>query len=189
MVARLFEAGVIDNSGKFNRELDTDRIRKTDEIWEYVVAFKEATQIDRDIAITESDIDNLIRAKGAMFSAAHTLLEEVGLTIDSIEEVILAGGFGSYVDLESAMTIGLLPETDLDKVTYLGNGSLLGCKMNGLTNRLRKDVGKVVSMMTNFELAETPSYMDHYMASLFLPHTDLNAFPRLKKKLEALKKK
>ena len=189
MVARLFETGVVDNSGKFNRDLDTDRIRKTDDIWEYVVAFKDATQIDRDIALTESDIDNLIRAKGAMYSAAHTLLEEVGLTIDSIEEIILAGGFGSYVDLESAMTIGLLPETDLDKVTYLGNGSLLGCKMNGLTNRLRKDVADVVNMMTNFELAETASYMDHYMASLFLPHTDLNAFPRLKMKIEALKKK
>jgi uncharacterized 2Fe-2S/4Fe-4S cluster protein (DUF4445 family) len=188
IVARLFETGVIDNSGKFNRELDTKRIRKVDDIWEYVVAFKEATQIDRDIAITESDIDNLIRAKGAMYSAAHTLLQEVGLTIDSIEEIILAGGFGSYVDLESAMTIGLLPETDLDKVIYLGNGSLLGCKMNGLTNRLRKDVGEVVNMMTNFELAETPSYMDHYMASLFLPHTDLNSFPNLKEKLEALKK-
>ncbi|MCD4741017.1 MAG: ASKHA domain-containing protein [Desulfobacteraceae bacterium] len=189
IAARLFETGVIDNAGKFNQGLDIERIRKTDNVWEYVLAFKEATQIDRDIAITESDIDNLIRAKGAMYSAAHTLLEEVGLTIDSIERIILAGGFGSYVDLESAMTIGLLPETDLDKVTYLGNGSLLGCKMNGLTNRLRKDVGEVVNMMTNFELAETNSYMDHYIASLFLPHTDLNAFPRLKKKLEVLKKK
>ncbi len=187
IVARLFEAGVIDNSGKFNRDLDTDRIRKTDDIWEYVIAFKKATQIDRDIAITESDIDNLIRAKGAMYSAVHTLLEEVGLTMESIEEIILAGGFGSYVDLESAMIIGLLPETDLTKITYLGNGSLLGCRMNGLTNRLRRDVGKVVNMMTNFELAETSSYMDHYMASLFLPHTDLDSFPKLKKRLESLK--
>ncbi|MCP3900583.1 MAG: DUF4445 domain-containing protein, partial [Desulfobacteraceae bacterium] len=126
IVARLFETGVIDNRGKFNRELDTERIRKTEDIWEYVVVFKDATQIDRDIAITESDIDNLIRAKGAMYSAVETLLEEVGLTIDSVEEIILAGGFGSYVDLESAMIIGLLPETDLEKITYLGNGSLLG---------------------------------------------------------------
>ncbi|MCP3899823.1 MAG: ATP-binding protein, partial [Desulfobacteraceae bacterium] len=109
--------------------------------------------------------------------------------IDSVEEIILAGGFGSYVDLESAMIIGLLPETDLEKITYLGNGSLLGCSMNGLTNRLRRDVGKVVNMMTNFELAETPSYMDHYMASLFLPHTDLESFPKLKKRLEIINKK
>ncbi len=185
IVARLFETGVIDNRGKFDRTLDTDRIRMGEDVWEYVLVWKDATQIDRDISITEPDIDNLIRAKGAMYSGAQTLLEEVGLTINDIEEVILAGGFGSYIDLEKAMTIGLLPETDPARVTYLGNSSLLGAKMSSFTNRLRRDVGEVVKMMTNFELAETPSYMDHYMGALFLPHTNLSDFPRLKARLEA----
>jgi uncharacterized 2Fe-2S/4Fe-4S cluster protein (DUF4445 family) len=185
IVARLFETGVIDNRGKFDRTLGTDRIRKREDVWEYVLVWKDATQIDRDISITEPDIDNLIRAKGAMYSGAQTLLEEVGLTINDIEEVILAGGFGSYIDLEKAMTIGLLPETDPARVTYLGNSSLLGAKMSSFTNRLRRDVGEVVKMMTNFELAETPSYMDHYMGALFLPHTNLSDFPRLKARLDA----
>ncbi len=185
IVARLFETGVIDNRGKFDRTLDTDRIRKREDVWEYVLVWKDATQIDRDISITEPDIDNLIRAKGAMYSGAQTLLEEVGLTINDIQEVILAGGFGSYIDLEKAMTIGLLPETDPERVTYLGNSSLLGAKMSSFTNHLRRDVGEVVKMMTNFELAETPSYMDHYMGALFLPHTNLSDFPRLKARLEA----
>ncbi|MFO7752923.1 MAG: ASKHA domain-containing protein [Desulfobacteraceae bacterium] len=184
IVARLFEAGVIDNSGKFNRNLDTDRVRQTDDIWEYVLVWKDSTQIDRDIAVTEPDIDNLIRAKGAMYSAAHTLLEEIGLTINDIEDIVLAGGFGNYVDLESATIIGLLPETESGTITYLGNGSLLGCRMNCLTNSLRRDVGHVVNMMTNFELAETNSYMDHYMGSLFLPHTELHYFPKVKERLE-----
>ncbi|MBI9088451.1 MAG: DUF4445 domain-containing protein [Desulfobacterium sp.] len=188
IVARLFEIGVIDNRGKFDRTLSTDRIRKREDVWEYVLVRKDATQIDRDISINELDIDNLIRAKGAMYSGAQTLLEEVGLTINDIEEVILAGGFGSYIDLEKAMTIGLLPETDPERVTYLGNSSLLGAKMSSFTNRLRRDVGEVVKMMTNFELAETPSYMDHYMGALFLPHTNLSDFPRLKARLEATKR-
>ncbi|ACN16156.1 Fdx8 [Desulforapulum autotrophicum HRM2] len=187
IVARLFEAGVIDNRGKFNQALGLDRIRQREGVWEYVLVWQDATQIDRDISITEPDIDNLIRAKGAMYSAAQTLLEEVGLTIGDIEEVILAGGFGSYIDLEKAMTIGLLPEVDPNHVTYLGNSSLLGAKMSSFTNRLRRDVGEVVRMMTNFELAETPSYMDHYMGALFIPHTDLGAFPRLAARLELLK--
>ncbi len=187
IVARLFEAGVIDNRGKFNRDLGTDRIRVTDDVWEYVLVWKEASDIGRDISITETDIDNLIRAKGAMYSAAHTLLDEIGLTISDIEQIILAGGFGSYVDLESAMIIGLLPETDPDSVIYLGNGSLLGCRMNCLTNSLRKVVKNVVNMMTNFELAETTSYMDHYMGALFLPHTELDLFPKTKARLESLK--
>ncbi|MCP4116807.1 MAG: DUF4445 domain-containing protein [Desulfobacteraceae bacterium] len=187
IAARLFEIGLIDNRGKFDQTLDIDRIRQRDGVWEYVLVWKDATQIDRDISITEPDIDNLIRAKGAMYSGAQTLLEEVGLTIHDIEEVILAGGFGSYIDLEKAMTIGLLPEIDPVRVTYLGNGSLLGAKMSSFTNRLRRDVAKVVKMMTNFELAETPSYMDHYMGALFLPHTNLTDFPRLKARLAAIK--
>ncbi|MEH0021233.1 MAG: ASKHA domain-containing protein [Desulfobacter sp.] len=188
LAGRLLETGVIDSRGKFNQALDTPRIRQTDDIWEYVLVYKDDTQIDRDITITEPDLDNLIRAKGAMYSAALTLLEEIGLGIMDVERIILAGGFGSYVDLESAITIGLLPEIEPDKVTYLGNGSLLGCKINCLTNSLRRNVGEVVNMMTNFELASTPSYMDHYMGALFLPHTELNYFPKVKARLEALRK-
>ncbi len=188
LVAKLLETGVIDSRGKFDRSLETSRIRQTDEIWEYVLVYEKDNGIDRDIAITEPDIDNLIRAKGAMYSAALTLLEEIGLKITDIERIILAGGFGSYVDLESAITIGLLPEIDPEKVTYLGNGSLLGCKINSLTNALRRDVAKVVNMMTNFELASTTSYMDHYMGALFLPHTELNYFPKVKERLERLHK-
>ncbi|NOX34834.1 MAG: DUF4445 domain-containing protein [Deltaproteobacteria bacterium] len=186
LAAKLLETGIIDSRGKFNRSLETPRVRKTDDIWEYVLVYKENTQIDRDITITEPDLDNLIRAKGAMYSAALTLLEEIGLKVNDIERVILAGGFGSYVDLQSAITIGLLPEIEPEKVTYLGNGSLLGCKINSLTNALRRDVANVVNMMTNFELASTPSYMDHYMGALFLPHTEMNYFPKVKKRLELL---
>lgn len=185
MVAAMFEAGVIDSRGTFNRALETDRIRKTDDIWEYVVVWKDETQIERDVVLTEPDIDNLIRAKGAVYSGCQTLLEEVGLGINDIEHVILAGGFGSYIDLEKAMAIGFLPETDPEKVTFIGNGSLMGAKMSSLTNRLRKDVGEVTNTMTNFELADTPSYMDHYIAALFLPHTDLNLFPKLKARMDA----
>jgi len=189
IVAQLFEAGVIDNRGKFNRELDTDRIRKKDDIWEYVIVKQELTSIDRDITINEPDIDNLIRAKGAMYSGALTLLEEVGLSIVDVEQVYLAGGFGSYIDLEKAMTIGLLPEMEPEKIIYIGNGSLRGCKINAMTNSFRRQVTNVVKMMTNFELAETSSYMDHYIAALFLPHTELNYFPKLKKRLDELHKR
>jgi uncharacterized 2Fe-2S/4Fe-4S cluster protein (DUF4445 family) len=184
IVATIFEMGIIDNQGKFNRDLDTPRIREVEGIWEYVLAWKDETQIDRDIVITEIDIENLIRAKGAIYSACMTLLAEVGMGIQDIEHIILAGGFGSYVDLAKSMTIGLLPEIDADRVIFVGNGSLMGAKMSALTNRIRRDVVEVTRKMTNFELSETASYMDNYVAALFLPHTDLNQFPELKKRLE-----
>jgi uncharacterized 2Fe-2S/4Fe-4S cluster protein (DUF4445 family) len=188
IVAGLFENNVIDNLGRFDRSLNTDRIRENEGIYEYVLARADVTRIDRDIVITEPDIDNLIRAKGAMFSGCMTLLNEVGLGIHEIDRIILAGGFGSYVDLERAMTIGLLPETDPDKVVFIGNGSLTGATMICLANHLRKNVVDVMNRMTNFELSETPSYMNNYMASLFLPHTDMDQFPKLKARINNGKK-
>jgi uncharacterized 2Fe-2S/4Fe-4S cluster protein (DUF4445 family) len=189
MAAVMFETGLINNSGKFARDLGTPRVRCTEGIWEYVVAWKAETQIDRDIVLTELDLENLIRAKGAIYSGCMTLLEEVGLSMDSIERIILAGGFGSYIDLEKAMTLGLLPEIDPERVTYIGNGSLMGARMSSLTNAIRQDVVEVTSRMTNFELSETASYMNNYVAAMFIPHTEIEKFPRLKKRMEVRNKK
>ena len=184
MVGVMFEIGLINSLGKYERELDTPRLRGNNGIWEFVLAWADETQIDRDIVLTEIDIENLIRAKGAIYSGCVTLLEEVGMGIQDLDRIILAGGFGSYVDLEKAMTIGLLPEIDPAGITFIGNGSLSGARMSALTNRIRQDVVKVTRMMTSFELSETVSYMNNYVAALFLPHTDMNLFPKLKTRLE-----
>jgi len=185
ITARLFEARVINNIGKFDRDLNSDRLRENDGVYEYVLAQKHKSALDRDIVITENDIGNLIRAKGAIFSGCQTLLEAVGYKIADIDRIVLAGGFGSHIDIEMAMTIGLLPEIDPDKITYIGNGSLLGARMCAVTNWLRKDVVNVMKRMTNFELSETPSYMARYVAALFLPHTDLDLFQKVKGRLYA----
>jgi uncharacterized 2Fe-2S/4Fe-4S cluster protein (DUF4445 family) len=83
------------------------------------------------------------------------------------------------------MVIGLLPEVDPERVTFIGNGSLMGARMSSLTNRIRQDVVSVTQKMTNFELSETPSYMDNYIAAMFLPHTEIEKFPRVKARMEA----
>lgn len=176
IIATLFECGVLDQSGHYNRELNTERIRKGRSGYEFVLVWAEESGIERDIVLTEVDIENFIRAKGAIYAGLTTLLGEVGLTVMDIEQVILAGAFGSYVDLDSAMTVGLLPEIDPAKCMYVGNGSLMGCRMSELSNHIRRDVVKTLHMMTSFELSEVPSYKDQYVASLFLPHTDENLF-------------
>jgi uncharacterized 2Fe-2S/4Fe-4S cluster protein (DUF4445 family) len=187
MVAVMFEMEIINNQGKFNRQLNTPRIREKEGVWEYVLAWRDETRIDRDVVLTEIDIENLIRAKGAIYSGFMTLLTEIGMGIQDIERIILAGGFGSYVDLEKAMTIGLLPEIELERITYVGNGSLMGAKMSSLTNCIRRDVVEVTRKMTNFELSETISYKDNYVAALFLPHTDMDQFPKLKARIQKRK--
>ncbi len=176
IVATLFEHGVLNQSGKFNN-LDTPRIREGRNGFEYVLAWENECAADHDVVLNEVDIDNFIRAKGAIFAGVATLLEQVGLQVSDLEQIILAGGFGSYIDLDSAMTVGLLPEVDPDKILYVGNGSLMGAWMSELSNHIRKDVVRVVRKMTSFELSEIPAFKDHYMASTFLPHTDLSLFP------------
>ncbi|MBW1649516.1 MAG: DUF4445 domain-containing protein [Deltaproteobacteria bacterium] len=189
IIAEMFLAKIINGRGKFDKTLNTKRIRENNGIHEYVLAWADQTQINKDITLTEIDIENLIRAKGAIYSGAMTLLNEVGLSVSDLDRIIIAGGFGSFIDLEKATIIGLLPEIDTEKVTFIGNGSLLGAKICSLNNNIRKDVVKVTKMMTNFELSETVSYMDNYTAALFLPHTDINLFPNLKKKMAKPKKK
>lgn len=177
MIGELFEAGVLDQRGRFVRDREHPRLREGRSGYEYVVVWAEESGIEHDIVLTEVDIDNFIRAKGAIYAGIQTLLAEVGLTVADLEEVILAGGFGSYIDLDSAITVGLLPEMDTEKMIYVGNGSLMGCRMSELSNHIRKDVVAAFQRMTGFELSEVPSYRDHYVASLFLPHTDTTLFP------------
>ena len=177
IVATLFEHGVINQSGKFN-DLDTPRIRSGRSGMEYVLAWQDECAADHDIVLNEVDIDNFIRAKAAIFAGVSTLLQQVGLQVGDLEQIILAGGFGSYIDLDSAMTVGLLPEVEPEKIVYVGNGSLMGAWMSELSNHIRKDVVEVVRKMTSFELSEIPDFTDQYVASIFLPHTDLSLFPK-----------
>ena len=152
---------------------------------EYVLAWEKDAGVDHDIVINEVDIENFIRAKAAIFAGTKTLIEEVGLQVSDLQQIILAGAFGSYIDIDCAMTVGLLPEVDPDKVMYVGNGSLMGARMSELSNHIRKDVVEVVGRMTSFELSEVNSFTDQYMASMFLPHTDLTLFPSTAARLPA----
>ncbi len=183
IVATLFEHGIIDQRGKFNRGLKTPRIRQGRSGYEYVLAWKDEIRGESDIVINEADIDNFIRAKAAIYAGIMTLLGNVGLEVTDLEQVILAGAFGSYIDLDCAMTVGLLPDVAPEMVKYVGNGSLVGARMSELSNHIRQDVVDVVHRMTSFELSEVDSFKDHYVASLFLPHTDSSLFPSVRKRL------
>ncbi len=183
IVSELLEAKVIDQQGKFNRSLDHPRIREGREGWEYVLAWGQDSLIGEDIVITEVDLDNLMRAKGAMYAGYQTLLDSVGLGFDDLDRVIMAGNFGAYIDLEKAICIGLLPDVDRDKFFYLGNASMLGCQISlSDVDRFRERV-EVRQLITNLELAENNEFMSYYMASLFLPHTDMSLFPSVREKL------
>jgi uncharacterized 2Fe-2S/4Fe-4S cluster protein (DUF4445 family) len=176
-VAELLEACVIGQNGKFNTQLKSPRIREGTDNYEYVLAWANETQIDQDIVITEVDIDNLIRAKAAMYAGCHTLSRSVNITCSDFEQVILAGNFGSSLNIEKAITIGLLPDIPRDRFTFIGNASLSGARLVAFSEDMLDDSRKVAQMMTNIELSENPDFNNNYIAALFLPHTDQNSFP------------
>ncbi len=183
IVSELLEAGVIDQQGKFDRKLNHPRIREEVNGYEYVLAWGKDSMTGEDIVITEVDLDNLIRAKGAMYAGYQTLLESVGMGFADLDRVILAGNFGSYIDLERAICIGLLPDISRDRFFYLGNASLLGAQIS-LTDHVRfRERLDVSRLMTNMELAESPEFMNNYVAALFLPHTNMEFFPTVREKL------
>ena len=182
-VAELLEAGIINQKGKFNNDLPTSRIRQSDDVYEYVLARAPETQIGRDIVITAIDIDNLMRAKAAMYAGYQTVIKSVGLTMSDIEQIIIAGGFGSYIDIARAITIGLLPDIPKDKFIFIGNGSLMGVRLSSFSTDIIDDMRRVANLMTNLELSENLDFMNNYIAALFLPHTDTSEFPSVTRQL------
>jgi uncharacterized 2Fe-2S/4Fe-4S cluster protein (DUF4445 family) len=149
--------------------------------WEYVLVWAADSFSGQDIVITEVDLDNLIRAKAAIFAGCQTLLKSIGGNSNSIDEVIIAGTFGSRINIENAITIGLLPDLPRDKFIYIGNGSLLGARLCSFSNDMIADCFKVAALMTNIELSENNDFMENYVAALFLPHTNTRElFPSVK---------
>lgn len=184
--AELFSTGLLDQRGKFRRDGVTPRLRDGESGYEYVLVHKKDTQINRDIVITEVDLDNLIRAKAALYAGCRVLLDSVGLGFPDVEMVIIAGGFGHYVDLEQAQIIGLLPELPLERFLFVGNGSLLGARLYSFSKGFMEEAETISKMMTNIELSNSQKFMDEFVAACFLPHTDGESFQKTMKRVKEI---
>ncbi|MDO8488796.1 MAG: ASKHA domain-containing protein [Candidatus Omnitrophota bacterium] len=178
LLSEMLDSGVIDKSGKIKTE--GKRVRQTDTGKEFVVCFKEETGSGSDIVINEADIENLKRSKGAIYSAVSILVKHLGLDFSVIQKIYIAGGFGTYLDIEKAIRIGLLPDLERDKFVFIGNSSLAGARQILLSDQAKDMADKLASKITYFELSVEPSYMEEYGQALFFPHTDLTKFPTVK---------
>jgi uncharacterized 2Fe-2S/4Fe-4S cluster protein (DUF4445 family) len=180
LLAELLVKGLIDRQGKVRKEKAGDRFTEGESGPGFLVECAARTHWGHDLIITERGIANLIRTKGAVYSACSLLLKQVGLTFGEIEAFYIAGGFGHYLDVENAVRIGLLPDMERVRFHYLGNTSLLGAYLILISDENRKTVEDFAKKMTYIELNTEPSYMNEYTGSLFLPHTDLGLFPSVK---------
>jgi uncharacterized 2Fe-2S/4Fe-4S cluster protein (DUF4445 family) len=181
LIAELLQTGIVDRSGQFSKELENDRIHKIGDEWAYFLAFAEETELNEDIVFTESDLKNLIYSKGAVYAGFTTLLGEAGLDFSMVDRIIITGGFGQYLNIDKAVAIGLLPDIDHNKFTYMGNSSIVGAYMALLSTAYRQEAREICNNMTYVDFSSNPRYMDEFTSALFLPHTDLEKFPSVEK--------
>jgi uncharacterized 2Fe-2S/4Fe-4S cluster protein (DUF4445 family) len=173
-LAKLKDAGVIDRAGKF-QEVDTPRRRDGPDGAEFVLVTAEEGPVE--IVITEADVKNLIRAKGAVYAGIRSLLRAVDLETGDITRIDIAGGFGNYLNIRDAVRIGMLPDVDRSCYRFVGNTSVKGARASLLSRKAFETARSLARKMTYLELSAGSGFMDEFTSALFLPHTDLTLFP------------
>ncbi|MFH1490131.1 MAG: ATP-binding protein, partial [Pseudomonadota bacterium] len=176
-IYELVKNKIIGADGKFQQDRKDARLDTRDEIPAYIIARADETETGEPVVITESDIGNLIKSKGAVFAAIRSLVDYIGLSFDQIDTFYVAGGFGNYLNIDKAVAIGLLPDIPKEKIKFIGNSSLTGARMCLLSEGALEKSLNISRSMTNIELTNHQPFMDEYVASLFLPHTDRRLFP------------
>lgn len=177
VVAELHRAGIISKAGRINGRLETPRVRKDESgKLQYVLAWAEETAIHKDIVITQGDIRAVQLAKGAIYVGARYLMEKYGC--DHVDEVILAGAFGSYINKRSAMALGLFPDCDPEKVKAVGNAAGDGARLALLDVEKRREAARVARQVEFVETAVEPDFQARFMEALSIPHAK-DEFPHL----------
>lgn len=173
-LAELFINGIIDRTGRFNPN-GQPRLTEGDEGWQFQIV--PAGNEHHEIVITQADIDNLVRSKAGVFAAIRVLMESTQTKLEDLDAVYLAGGFGNFLNVRQAVTIGMLPDVPLEKIQFVGNTSIAGAKTVMLSRKALKAAEKIATSMTYFDLMSHSGYMEEFTMANFLPHTDLALFP------------
>jgi uncharacterized 2Fe-2S/4Fe-4S cluster protein (DUF4445 family) len=180
LLAELFVTGVLDRGGNFKLDLDTPRVREGEHGPEYVVAWADETAHGKDIALTKVDVDNLMRAKAAIYAGFYVLATSVGLDLHEVSQVLVGGAFGKYINVENAIKIGLLPDLPWERFHFLGNTAILGTYLALLSMEARAQIQAIAERMTYVELSADNTFFDAFTAAMFLPHTEIDRFPSVK---------
>jgi len=185
VVAEMFKAGVIDKTGKFVMDCGSNRVRKdAGGKPEYVLAWADETSINQDITVTQGDVRALQLAKGALYTGTKLMMQKMGVT--KLDRVELAGAFGSHIDREASLTLGIFPDVPIEKVVVVGNAAGDGARMT-LLNRGKRTEAEERARWVNFvEIATEPAFEKEFMMAMHIPHMK-DKFPNLKALLEEQK--
>jgi uncharacterized 2Fe-2S/4Fe-4S cluster protein (DUF4445 family) len=181
LASELFRTGLLGREGRLNASVGAGRIREGEAGPEYLVSEAAKNGTERDIVVTQADIDNLIRAKAAIYAGISVLLKAVNLSLPDVKRLYISGGFGNYLNIRHAICLGLLPDLPPEKITFIGNGSVRGAKRILLSRAAADGARRIARMMTYFELSADGHFMDEFSAAMFIPHTNVELFPSCRK--------
>lgn len=176
VVAEMFLAGILQPDGRFNPDLSHERIRWDGKRGEYILATAEQSTTGAPIVVTQDDVRNIQLAKAALYAGTKLLMNEAKL--ESLDRIVLAGAFGSYIDPKYAMILGLIPDCDLEKVTAVGNAAGDGARIALLNKHKRTEAQRIAEWVTYVETAVHPQFQDEFVGAIHLPHAS-DAFPHL----------
>jgi uncharacterized 2Fe-2S/4Fe-4S cluster protein (DUF4445 family) len=178
LLGELYRTGIIQKTGNFNRNLKIPRLRSdTEDRPEFVVAWKGETSIGRDIVVTQQDIRQIQLAKAAIYAGAKLMMRRLG--VDQLDRVVIAGAFGTYVDREEALIIGMLPDISPERVVSVGNAAGDGARIALLDRKKREEANRVAREVEYMELTSEGGFQDEFIAALHIPHAR-DAFPHLR---------
>jgi uncharacterized 2Fe-2S/4Fe-4S cluster protein (DUF4445 family) len=184
LLSEAFLTGILDKAGNVNLSAPSSRVREGTHGGEYVVAWGAESETGEDIVISRVDVDNLLRAKAAIYAGFTVLADTVGVPLETTDKVLIGGSFGKYINVEKAVQIGLLPDMDWSRFEFLGNTSVKGAYYALLDWHKRERLTEIAKRMTYIELSADNSFYDAFTSALFLPHTDLHKFPSVAEALE-----
>lgn len=176
VVPQLFLAGIIDRTGRFNKEVKSPRYREVDGQPEFVLAWARETSIGQDIVVCQEDVRAIQLAKGAMYAGAKIMMAAFGA--DKVDKVILAGAFGSYIDKISAALLGLFPDCDLENIYSVGNAAGDGARMALLNVDKRKEADEIARRVHYLELTLEPGFNKAFAQAMWIPNMK-DTFPHL----------
>jgi uncharacterized 2Fe-2S/4Fe-4S cluster protein (DUF4445 family) len=169
IVAHLYRLEVIDSRGKFREGVTSRRLISKNGKKEFVIAWASETAINKDITVNGKDINEFILAKTAIATGISILLKHAGLTVEDIGKIYIAGSFGTYINVENAMKVGLLPKTSPGKYIFVGNTAISGAKMALKSTEIRKKFEELAKKIKYLELAAHPLFKQEFMQNLKLP--------------------
>lgn len=186
LLSEMLKTGIMDSSGRIIDRNSNPRIRKQDGVSEYVVAWRRDTGIDSDIVITQLDVRELQKGKAAIFSGSRMLMKKMGVSPRDFKNIYMAGAFGTYINRESALNIGMIPEFSLQDIEQVGNAAGTGARMTLLSRKARREAQGIREKTDYIELATSKGYNKEYIDALMFPHRDLSLFPDTVRKLDSI---